>query len=179
MTTLLIQDTSVLLNLYASQRAAEIVHATGMVGVICREVVSETLFIRDYETGARTSVDFSSLLATNAFREDQLEGEAELADQIMFAARTGSDADAAVLSMAKHRNAHLACDDRLTRRLFMEFGEESRMWSTPRLVHDWARASRIPEAEIRTLLDRVTKCCRYHPPRRDHLFAWWNGILPG
>lgn len=177
MNTLLIQDTSVLLNLYASQKAPEIVRASGMVVAVCPEVLAEALFIRDFDSGSPVPIDISPLTRSGVLEVQAVAGEAELADQIFFASQTDSDADGAVLSLAKNRGAHLATDDRISSRLFRGFSDDAHLWSTPRLLHQWSNHSSAADAEVRSALLRITRCCRYVPPERDKYHEWWAQMI--
>lgn len=170
---LLVQDTSVLLNLLATDCFEEIARAAGRQMMICPHVRWEALFLRDFATGERRPVNLESLIEEKFLSVTDLRTGVER-QQFVFYAQFLDDGEAASAAVAACRSLELATDDRKAIRVFREHRSDLRIWTTPDLIHRWSESPGIDGTRCRRVIERIEQCARYRPPHDHRLASWWR-----
>lgn len=118
---LLLNDSSVLLNLLAADCLAAIAEATGWQFAICQAVRDEAKKLRDTTTGEMHDIDITPLVASGLLQVLELAGDQE---QTLYVeqAIVVDDGEAMSIAIAASRKLELARDDKQaanhTRRTF-------------------------------------------------------------
>jgi len=173
---LIIQDSSVLLNLLATNRLDEIMRGVGRQTIVCREVTAELLYLRDFATGERVAVNLTSFITAGVIIETDFASPEEVERFVEFAAAL-DDGEAASAAIAEIRHMELSTDERKATKLLQSRGTISKLWTTPDLISAWASNSCPPKAILREALTRIQTCARYIPPSGHPLKEWWQSIL--
>jgi hypothetical protein len=173
---LIIQDSSVLLNLMATNRLDEIMRGVGRQTMVCREVTVELLYLRDFVTGERVAVDLAAFVTAGVIIETDFNSPQEIERFVEFAA-TLDDGEAASAAIAEIRHLELSTDERKATNLLLARGMILKLWTTPDLIFAWANNAHPPKADVREAITRIQKCARYSPPTAHPLKEWWGSIL--
>ena len=175
---ILLNDSSVLLNLLAADCLAPIAAATGWQFAICPAVRDETKKLRDEHTGEMTDVDIAALIASGLLQVLELSGSDEHTLYVEQAVVV-DDGEAMSIAIAAHRHLELAIDDKQaanhTRRTFPEI----RLWSTPEILKHWSDIAKVDTTTIRQAILVIEARTRYFPAKSDVLFGWWQKVKVG
>jgi predicted nucleic acid-binding protein len=172
MASILLHDTSVLLNLLATSHFEAIAAAIDKQFAICTSVRDEAKSLRDPETGEMVPVDLNPFFQSNALTLLELEGEQEQALYIEQAVVV-DDGEAMSLAIASNRSLELAIDDRRARWIASERFPELRLWSTPELLKLWAEQTHCSKVTLSKAILRIEAAARYFPPNTHALASWW------
>lgn len=168
----LLNDTSVLLNLFAADCLASIAAETGWQFAICAAVRDEAKRLRDPETGELTSVNLTPLLASGALRVLDL-GDDQERTRYVELSMVVDDGEAMSIAIAVQRGLELGMDDKrainYARRLFPKL----RLWTTPEILKHWAETASVSSERLRTVVTLIEARARYFPPSSHPLSAWW------
>jgi len=176
-----ILDASCLLNLYATERFADIVASLGeQVAVADYVLEEEALFIRreasaDDEDG-KVAVDLSPFVSEGLVEVMHLASRNEEATFVALAAII-DDGEAVTAALAVHRGCSVATDDRKARRVLSERAPKIPLVSTLDLVARWAETDSVPLVELRTALERMRSGASYVPGPRDPRYMWWLEVM--
>ncbi|HVU37741.1 MAG TPA: hypothetical protein VHC95_05360 [Opitutales bacterium] len=173
---LIIQDSSVLLNLLATNRLGEIMQGVGRQTMICREVMGEVLYLRDFETNERVPVDLAPLIAAGTIVVTDFSGPDEVTRFVEFAA-TLDDGEAASAAIAEIRHIEISTDEKKAAKLLLERGVITKLWTTPDLLSTWVNNASVAEDVAQDTLKRIQVCARYAPPSGHPLRSWWQSII--
>lgn len=174
----LLNDSSVLLNLLAADCLASIAEVTGWQFAICPAVCDEVKELRDTHTGEMVDVDLAPLIASGLLQMLELSGDEE---QTLYVEQSivVDDGEAMSIAIAASRHLDLAIDDKQaanhTRRTFPEI----RLWSTPDILKHWADAGRADASILREAIRLIEIRARYFPPKSHALSAWWRTMKEG
>lgn len=172
MSSILLNDASVLLNLLATGRIEEIAHAIGKQFAICPSVRDEVKSLRDPATGEMTPVDLAPFLQSGFLRLLEIEGEEEEL-RYVEQATVVDDGEAMSLAIASVRSIELAIDDRRARRIAIDRFPHLRLRTTPELLKCWFEHTRCSKSVLRDTIIRIESAARYFPPRTHPLASWW------
>jgi predicted nucleic acid-binding protein len=177
MAPLILSDSSVLINIFATNNAEEILRSFTYGVGICTAVQAETLYLRSDEPGRPpVPIILEPLLLTGALQVIKMETEAESTLYVDLAADL-DDGEAMTLAIAPHRGFLAATDDRKARRVAVERLGLNGLLRTSDLIYRWAtRANPTPEV-VGRMLRRVQDVARFQPPNDDPLGDWWNTTL--
>jgi predicted nucleic acid-binding protein len=173
---LLLQDACVLINLLGSGRFADIVREVSRPVAVSASAARETLSLRDAETGEREPIELRGYIASDLIQILDVETERERARYVAYAAEL-EDGEAMSLALAECRGISLATDDCKARRLINEQGLSIELWSTVDILKAWAKAGKVPAAEVRTTLRQISMRARYRPRETHPDWKWWNRFL--
>ncbi len=169
-------DACCLINLYATDRAAEILAACGGSFYVSTQVRAESLSIRrpdesDPRQLVAVPLDLAAALAAGQIQSCQLEGSAEQAAYVAFVTEL-DDGEASCLAIAQSRGWTVATDDRKAIRMAKEAG--ILVITTPELLKRWAEATQATPEEIAATLEQIEQYARFRRPRMDSPGAnWW------
>jgi hypothetical protein len=169
----LLNDSSALLNLLASDCLASIAVATGWQFAICPAVRDEVKKLRDPHTGEMIEVDLAPLIASGLLQVLELSGQEE---QTLYVeqAMVVDDGEAMSIAIAAHRHFELAIDDKQatnhTRRAFPEI----RLWSTPAILQHWSDVGGVDWEVLRAAIRLIEMRARYFPGPSHPLADWWR-----
>lgn len=170
---ILLNDSSVLLNLLATNQFAEIAAQTGWQFAICPAVLAEVDELRDEHTGELVPVDLSPHVSSGLLQVLELSGDEE---QKLYVEQSivVDDGEAMSIAIAAHRHLELAIDDKQavnhTRRTFPEI----RLWSTPEILKHWSEVGGVNAPVLREAIRLVEARSRYFPAKSHALADWWR-----
>jgi predicted nucleic acid-binding protein len=169
----LLNDSSVLLNLLAADCLASIVAKTGWQFAICPAVRDEVKRLRDAQTGEMIEVDLMPYIASGLLQVLEVSGEEE---QALYVEQSivVDDGEAMSIAIAVHRHLALAIDDKqATNHTHREF-PEIRLWSTPEILKHWAEIGCIDPGVLREAILLIETRARYFPSQSHALADWWR-----
>jgi predicted nucleic acid-binding protein len=179
MKSLLITDTSVLLNLLATQRAEEILSGINWQFYVCKNVVEEALVLRDSETQEIVAVDLSALVTKKLLQVLELETDEEfelLADYSALMGK-GGYGEAMCFALSESHSLPIAIDDeRAVKRAKRRFSSV-RVLTTPEILKQWQADASVPQATIRTTLLLIQRWASYYPGPKHPCYDWWSSTL--
>lgn len=173
--TLVIHDTSVLLNLLATERFADIWRDLAWRPLVCPQVESEVVFLRTDDGGERRKIELAPWFDSGVLLRHPLLAPGEQARFVRFAEHV-DEGEAAALAAACENGWALATDDRIARRLFLESANAESLWSTPRIMRQWAKSVNAKPASVSELLGRIERRARYRPTQLDPDHGWWRTL---
>jgi predicted nucleic acid-binding protein len=168
-----ILDTCVLLNLAASDEAADIVSVIQGATFICSAVQKEALFLRDEaEPTVLVPLDVDDLVAVARIQLCDVADDEE--EHFVKLAADLDDGEAMSVAIATSRGMDFASDDQKARRIFLDLVSDAhRLTSTTSIVKQWAHLRSIAPQRLRTVLRRITARARFKPSPKDPNAKWW------
>lgn len=171
----LLLDACVAINLAATDRLRQIAQATCVTFTLARQAAAEAGYLRDLADGeiTLTPIGLSQYDGTTLEIVSLAQPEYSLYVDL---ARTIDDGEAATIAIAVTRSLPLATDDRKARRVCadLHLPEPSR---TLGILHSYADAASLPQAQIREILVKVRDRASFQPPRNDPDLKWWQDIM--
>jgi hypothetical protein len=170
---LLLNDSSVLLNLLAANCLESIASVTGWQFAICPAVRDEAKKLRDGSTGEMVYVELTPLIASGLLQVLEISGDEE---QTLYVAQAivVDDGEAMSIAIAAHRHLELAIDDKQaanhTRRTFPEI----RLWSTPEILKHWCEVGGADHPTPHSAIRLIESRSRYFPAKSHPLATWWQ-----
>ena len=170
---ILLNDSSVLLNLLAADCLASISAATGWQFAICPAVRDEAKKLRDAHTGEMLDVDLAPLIASGLLQVLELSGDEE---QTLYVEQSivVDDGEAMSIAIAAHRHLELAIDDKQAANHTHRTFPEIRLWSTPEILKHWSDVGSVGAAVLREAIKLIETRSRYFPAKSHPLAAWWR-----
>jgi predicted nucleic acid-binding protein len=178
MKSLLITDTSVLLNLLATQCAEEILSGTKWRFFVCKSVLEETLILRDRETQEIVPVDILDLLSKNLLQvvESETDDEYELLADYSAMMGKGGHGEAMCFALSESRSLPVAIDDeRAVKRAKRRFPKIVTL-TTPAILRHWVGNSQVSPEKIQGILLRIQRWANYRPGTNHPDYSWWQSI---
>ena len=175
---ILLNDSSVLLNLLAADCLTSIAAVTGWQFAICPAVRDEAKKLRDLQSGEMVEVDITPHIASGLLQVLELSGDEE---QTLYVEQSivVDDGEAMSIAIAAHRHLELAIDDKQavnhTRRTFPEV----RLWSTPEILKHWSDIGRVDAEVLREAIQLIEIRSRYFPSKSHALADWWRQSKDG
>ncbi len=171
----LLLDSSVLINVLATNREYEILQIFPAGAGVCAAVEAEALFLRSEQSTAPPSrILFTPLIDCGLLKRYELRDDTEMTAYVELAADL-DDGEAMTLAIAHQRGLAVATDDRKARRIANQrLGNDLVLLRTSDIIHGWAQCTRPEEALIRGLLKRIEVIARYRPANDDPLREWWT-----
>ena len=169
----LLNDSSVLINLLAADCLAEIATDTAWQFAICPAVRDEAKKFRDAATGELVPVDIAPLIASGLLQVLELAGEEE---QTLYVEQSivVDDGEAMSIAIAASRGLELAMDDKQatnhTHRVFPQL----RLWTTPEILKHWSVTASVSAERLREAIRLIEARARYFPSKSHPLAAWWQ-----
>lgn len=169
----LLNDSSVLLNLLAADCLTRIAAVTGWQFAICPAVRDEAKKLRDLQTGEMVEVDITPHIVSGVLQVLEISGEEE---QTLYVEQSivVDDGEAMSIAIAAHRHLELAIDDKQaanhTRRTFPEV----RIWSTPEILKHWTDVGNVEAKVLGEAIRLIESRSRYFPARSHPLADWWR-----
>lgn len=169
---LLLNDSSVLLNLLASDCLEAIAEATGWQFAVCSAVQNETKKLRDEDTGDMVLIDINPMIASGVL---QVFDVAEADEQSLYVEQAGyvDDGEAMSIAIAVCRNLELAIDDKQATNHAHRCFPSLKMWTTPDILKTWSQESQVSAQQLSLAIQRIEIRARYFPAKSHPLFAWW------
>lgn len=171
---LLLNDSSVLLNLLAADCLAELTADLRWQLAICSAVRDEATKLRDAETGDMAPVDTGPLIASGLLQVPELAGDAE---QVLYVeqAIVVDDGEATSIAIAASRGLDLAIDDKQAANHARRTFPQIKLWNTPEILKHWVETASVPVERLREVICLIETRARYFPPKSHPLAAWWYG----
>lgn len=170
---LLLSDSSVLLNLLATNRFAEIA-STGLWDfAVCPAVIAEVNELRDEHSGELVPVDLGPLISSGLLQVLELSGDDE---QTLYVeqAIVVDDGEAMSIAIAACRHLDLAIDDKQAANHARRRFPKIKLWSTPEILKHWSDHGGADNASLRAAIQFVEVRARYIPATSHPLKAWWQ-----
>jgi predicted nucleic acid-binding protein len=168
----LLLDACIAINLAATDRLQHVAEFVDVTFALVRQAASEVGYLRDVADGkpVRTPIDLEQQ-AGDALEIIDLT-PAEYPVYLSLALEV-DDGEAATIAVAAQRGLPLATDDRKARKLCTQLGIPEPL-RTLGLLHDYADAAELQQAQLRDLLSRIRDRASFQPPRSDPDLKWWN-----
>lgn len=171
----LLLDACVAINLAATDRLQEIAQAIGVTFILARQAAAEVGHVHDIVGGEiiLTRIDLSQNDGATLEIVSLVQPEYSLYVDLT---RTIDDGEAATIAIAVRRSLPLATDDRKARRVCADLHlPEPRR--TLGILHSYADAASLTQAQIRETLVKVRERASFQPPRNDPDQKWWHDIV--
>ncbi len=173
-------DTCCRLNLYETGLIAEMLHALPERCAVVDYVVAESLYIR--RSGATGDEDDTEPVVLQPLIDRGLLEVLRLVtddEAVSFVSLTAELEDGEVMTstIAVHRNAVIATDDRKARRICSSLIPPLPVQTIAAIIQAWADVRQIPDEVLRQILSDVRERARFVPDRHDPLHAWWHSML--
>ncbi len=169
----LLNDSSVLLNLLATDCMEQISADTGWQFAICPAVRDEVKKLRDFHTGEMIEVDLTPHIASGLLQVLEITGEKE---EILYVEQSivVDDGEAMSIAIAANRHLRLAIDDKQASNHARDKFPEIELWSTPTILKRWTEVGRVKAATLRVAIVLIEARARYFPSRSHALADWWQ-----
>ena len=173
MKAVLLNDSSVLLNLLATDCFEAIAHSTGWQFAICTVVRSELKKLRDPATGDMVAVDIEPFIQSGVLQVLELAGEKE---QTLYVeeAMVVDDGEAMSIAIAASRGLGLAIDDKQASSQVRRQFPALKLWTTPEILKRWAETTAAPAEDLRQTIQLIEQLAMYVQPKNHALAAWWS-----
>jgi len=176
-----ILDACQVLNLFASRRMDEILHALdGPAYVSEHAATTEALWVGTGRRGEPNSeyevVDLAPTIARGYLRVIRPETESELDDFVRLATLM-DDGEAMAGALAFHRALVVGTDDRRAIGVFQRLSPPIRTIGTCAIVHTWASRAGAMPTELCGIVTDIRRRARFLPPAGEALREWWNAAL--
>jgi hypothetical protein len=170
---ILLNDSSVLLNLLASECLASISAVTGWQFAVCPAVRDEAKKLYNEQTGEMVEVDITAHIDSGLMQLLELSGEEE---QTLYVEQSVvvDDGEAMSIAIAAHRRLELAIDDKQATNHARRTFPEIRLWSTPEILKQWVEAGRVDAKVLRNAIWLIETRARYFPSKSHALSEWWH-----
>jgi predicted nucleic acid-binding protein len=174
MKDLFLQDSSVLLNLLATDQFEVMAASMDWRFAICTAVRDEAKKLRDPTTGEMIPIDITPLIHSGAIQVLDLVGSTE---QYLFIENAVAidDGEAMSLTIAGCRQLDLAIDDKAAIKFARKRFPKLCLWTTPQIIKQWADKVSLPADALRDVIIKIESRSRYFPPREHGLAPWWHG----
>jgi len=172
---LLLNDSSVLLNLIAGDCLREIVIATGWQVVVCSAVRDEVKKLRDPGTGDLVPIDIGPLISAGLVQVLDLANQQEQTtyiEQSIFM----DDGEAMSVAIAANRGLDLAIDDKQATNHIHRTFPNLRLWSTPEILQHWVKTAPVQTARLGQIIHAIEVRARYFPSKAHPLAKWWQSF---
>ena len=170
---LLLNDSSVLLNLLAADCLGAISADMGWQFAICPAVRDEAKKLRDSAAGEMVPVDISPYIASGLLQVLELAGDDE---QTLYVEQSivVDDGEAMSIAIAASRGLELAIDDKQATNHTHRTFPQLKLWTTPEILKHWAESSSVPAEKLGEAIRLIEARARYFPARSHPLAAWWQ-----
>ena len=175
---IMLSDTSVLLNLLATDCLARIAAGTGWQFAICPAVRDEVKRLRDSRNNEMVEVDIRPHISSGLLQVLEVTGAEEqrlYVDQSIVV----DDGEAMSIAIAAHRRLDLAIDDKQAANHALRTFPGIQLWSTPQIVKHWADSERVEAEMLRNTLRLIEIRSRYFPAKPHALAEWWRDAVKG
>lgn len=173
-------DGGVLLNIFATGRAEEIVRASKYRCVTLSEVACErfafvdsTMRTVESHVHSDTVFDISTVPSLDIHQFDLREHQVEVvAFAVVF-----PDVYANLLAVASSKDAALATDDDCVRHLMRDMAPDIMLLDTPELMRNWQLRTSVSDHEVGQAVYRVTTLAQFEITKNHRLRVWWDERL--
>jgi hypothetical protein len=180
----LILDANCVINLYASQRMAEILATIPpniTIATYVAEREAQTVFGPPDDAGKRMRepIRLQPLIDADLLQIISIESEQEAEYFATFSAMTRDRGEAVTGAIALHHNWAIALDDKNARRLFTNHAGHLQLVYTLEIVKHWVDAASPSHSEIISTLQNIRQRARYAPTKFHPLWDWWHSFDGG
>jgi predicted nucleic acid-binding protein len=170
---LLLNDSSVLLNLIAGDCLASISTDMGWQLAICPAVRDEVKKLRDPATGDLVPLNITPFIESGLLQILELAGTAE---QLLYVEQSVvvDDGEAMSIAIAGSRQLDLAIDDKQASNHARRYFSNLRLWTTPEILKVWVETAPITSDRLSQILFRIEGRARYFPSNSHPLKEWWE-----
>jgi len=174
-----ILDSCVLINLFAGWGNFDCLRELGHECYVCEAVAREAQFVRDTDLGGTPilkRIDFQPFLEAGALILCRPETPDEQLSYVDFAVDL-DDGEAQALALAKHRQLVLVTDEKPGLRIAATPAVGVSTLTTPALLKEWASLNADNERRMVDIVRRIGAGARYHAPRDNPLYDWWQSLV--
>jgi predicted nucleic acid-binding protein len=177
----LLLDARCVINLFASQRAAEILAALGQpVAVAAHVAYEEALYFYsgppENVRQSKEQIRFDPLIQQGLVTVASLAGEREQEAFVRLAAAL-DDGEAMTAAIAIERGWSIATDDGRAINYLAAHYPAVEVVTTPALLRRWAEAGQPAAHEVRDTLEAVRLRANFSIGAKHSLYAWWQSWL--
>ena len=167
-------DACCLINLFATGRIEEVLHALPFRFAVSRYVIDHEI-LRVFAEGTSRrfrQLDLDLLTSSELLVVEDLASNDELAEFVRFATVL-DDGEASICALAMTRGGAVATDDRKALRTLRERVPSAPTLQTPELIYRWVQACTVSRAEISRVLSAVRDQARFVPRKQAPHSDWW------
>jgi hypothetical protein len=172
---LLLNDSSVLLNLIAGDCLSSIAADLGWQFAICPAVRDEAKKLRDPLTGDLVRLDIIPFIESGLLIVLELANEREEALYVDQAAVV-DDGEAMSIAIAASRGLELAIDDKQAANHARRAFPHMKLWTTPELLKQWSQVAILSSNRLSEVISQIESRARYFPANSHPLRPWWQAI---
>jgi len=177
----LILDACVVLNLFATRRMDEILHAQGVEVLVAERVRKESLKVghgrADDVSAEPELVNLAPFIESGILQFARLNGNAEFTAFVRLA-RDLDDGEAECGAIAMCRGWRVATDDKKARRVFAGLAPAVTGVRTSEMIRVWVERAGAAADVVRDALRDIRVRARFEPPPTDPLWQWWMKLRP-
>ena len=170
---ILLNDTSVLLNLLAADCLHRLSTDADWQFAICSSVRDEAKKLRDISTGEMVNVDITPYIEAGVLQVLDLLG-ADEEEIYVEQSMVMDDGEAMSVAIATCRDFELAIDDRKAVNHAKRKFPHLHFWGTPEILKHWIEISDVSAADLKKAILMIESRARYFPGRGHALAAWWT-----
>ena len=176
----IILDACCVINLYASQRMAEILFAAGRPAYVTRCVCDhEALCVGLFQEiidPPGVAIDLQPFIAEGLLRVTDLDSEDEAISFVEYAVML-ADGEAMTAAIGQHRCWAVATDNRRARSILSQRAPAVQLPSATELLHHWAETAGIEDAAVCQAISDVRHRGHYYPRADDPFRKWWDSYV--
>ncbi len=175
---IVITDTSVILNLFATGVIEEILEQLEHDFMLCPAVRGEALFIRNAHSNEREKIELQPLIDDALMLEADLDSQIEEELFITYSIEMGpgSDGEAMCFTLAQTRGFVAAVDDKRARRraLKVDGAQSVELVDSVELLRQWQLIASVDEERMKGIIRLIEVRARFKPPKSHSLSGWWD-----
>lgn len=168
---ILILDSCVLINLFASGKQDSVLSLPDWTFAVCQQVEEECRNLRLEDEQKADHVSLVDLMEAGQIRRWELESQLEFETFLRFALIV-DEGEAATIALAVSRGGVVATDDKKAISLLK--GEGIGHLSTLQLIKQWSVEQEVSNEALEEVKERLERLGRYRPGSHDPLFDWWQ-----
>lgn len=176
---LLVTDSCVFINLFASGAAEEIFREGSWKFCVCENVRKEVIRLRNRQTGEIREIPLADHIDSGLLEtlDPETDREFELLVEVTATLGKGSDGEAMCFALAASRNLPVATDDKRAVRKALPVLDDLEIVDTLAILQDWAERVRPSKEKLREMLQNIRLWAAFEPPRDHPERAWWEEVF--
>ena len=173
---LLVTDSCVFINLFASGAAEEIFREGSWKFCVCENVRREVIRLRNRQTGEILEIPLAEHIDSGLLEtmDPETDRDFELLIEVTATLGKGSDGEAMCFALAASRNLPVATDDKRAVRRVGALIDDLEIVDTLAILQDWVGKIRPSSERLREMLQNIRLWAAFEPARDHPERAWWD-----
>jgi predicted nucleic acid-binding protein len=176
MDRLLVTDSCVFINLFASGAAEEIFRESSWKFCVCQNVREEVIRLRNRQTGEVRELPLAEHIDSGLLEtmDPETDRDFELLIEVTAILGKGSDGEAMCFALAASRNLPVATDDKRAVRKALAVLDDLEIVDTLAILQDWAGRIRPSRERLGEMLGNIRLWAAFEPATDHPGRAWWD-----